>query len=387
MLKVAIFAATYWVLSAAAPAHAQIKIGFIGTLSGQAGVLGQDQYDGFMLGIEHSGGRLGGQTVTVLKEDDQLKPDVGVQLAQKLIEKERVPIITGITFTNVMLAVHKPITDAGVFLIGTNAGPSQIAGARCSPFFFSTAYQNDQPHGGSGQYATDKGYKHMVLMAPNYQGGKDVINGFKRYHKGEVLDEVYTQLNQQDYSAEIAQLQTHNPDAIFIFYPGGMGINFIKQVQQAGVLGKYPLLSSGAIDGRNLPALGETALGVMLGSHWGPDLDNPINKKFVTDFEKKYGRIPSQYAQQSYDGALLLNSAIAKVGGNVSDKDKFRSALKAADFKSSRGDFAFNSNHFPIQDFYIFEAAKDERGRVNLITRTKIFSAHKDAYYMECRMK
>jgi branched-chain amino acid transport system substrate-binding protein len=386
MRKVAVFVA-YSMLAAATPAHAQTKIGFIGTLSGQAGVLGQDQYDGFMLGIEYSGGRLGGQLVTVLKEDDQLKPDVAVQLAQKLIEKERVPIITGITFTNVMLAVHKPITDAGVFLIGTNAGPSQIAGARCSPFFFSTAYQNDQPHGGSGQYATDKGYKHMVLMAPNYQGGKDVINGFKRYYKGEVLDEVYTQLNQQDYSAELAQLQNRNPDAIFVFYPGGMGINFIKQFQQAGLLGKYPLLSSGAIDGTNLPALGETALGVMLGTHWGPDLDNPINKKFVADFEKKYGRIPSQYAQQSYDGALLLDSAIAKVGGNILDKEKFRAALRAADFKSTRGYFAFNSNQFPIQDFYIFEAGKDEKGRVNLITRTKIFSAHKDSYYVECPMK
>ena len=386
MRKVAVIV-VYALLAAATPAHAQIKIGFIGTLSGQAGVLGQDQYDGFMLGIEHSGGRLGGQAVTVLKEDDQLKPDVAVQLAEKLIEKEHVPIITGITFTNVMLAVHKPITDAGVFLIGTNAGPSQIAGARCSPFFFSTAYQNDQPHGGSGQYATDKGYRRMVLMAPNYQGGKDVLNGFKRYYKGEILDELYTQLNQQDYSAEIAQLQTRNPDALFVFYPGGMGINFIKQFQQAGLLGKYPLLSSGAVDGTNLPALGETALGVMLGTHWGPDLGNPSNKKFVGDFEKKYRRIPSQYAQQSYDGALLLDSAIAMVGGNLSDKEKFRSALKMADFKSTRGYFAFNSNQFPIQDFYIFEVGKDDKGSVNLITRTKIFSAHKDAYYTECPLK
>jgi branched-chain amino acid transport system substrate-binding protein len=372
---------------AAAPAVAQIKIGFIGTLSGPAGVLGQDQYDGFMLGIEHSGGRLGGQAVTVLKEDDQLKPDVGAQLAQKLIEKERVPIITGLTFTNVMLAVHKPITDAGVVLIGTNAGPAQIAGARCSPFYFSTSYQNDQPHGGSGQYATDKGYKRMVIMAPNYQGGKDVLNGFKRYYKGQLIDEVYTQLNQQDYSAEIAQLQTRNPDAIFIFYPGGMGINFIKQFQQAGMLGKYPLIASGAIDGTNLPALGETALGVMIGTHWGPDLNNPVNKKFVADFEKRYGRIPSQYAQQSYDGALLLDSAIRKVGGKIQDKEKFGAALKAADFKSSRGNFAFNNNHFPVQDFYIFEVAKDEKGRVNLATRTKIFTAHKDAYAPECPLK
>jgi branched-chain amino acid transport system substrate-binding protein len=291
--------ATLALSAVALPAAAQIKIGFIATLSGPAGVLGQDQYDGFMLGIEHSGGRLGGQAVTVLKEDDQLKPDVGTQIAQKLIEKERVPIITGITFSNVMMAVHKPITDAGVFLIGTNAGPAPIAGARCSPFYFSTSWQNDQQHEGSGKYAQDKGYKNMILLAPNYQAGKDVLNGFKRYYKGNVVDEVYTQLNQQDYSAEIAKLQSQRPEAIFIFYPGGMGINFIKQFQQAGLLSKIPVISGSTVDGANLPALGETAIGVMHGSQWGPDMENPVSKKFVADFEKKYGRIPSQYAEQA----------------------------------------------------------------------------------------
>jgi branched-chain amino acid transport system substrate-binding protein len=374
-------------IAAALPAAAQIKIGFIATLSGSQGGVGQDQYDGFMLGIEHSGGTLGGQAVTVIKEDDQLKPDVGLQLAQKLIEKERVPIITGIGYSNVMMAVHKPITDAGVFLIGTNAGPSPIAGARCSAFFFSTSYQNDQPHGASGKYATDQGYKRMIIMAPNYQAGKDVVNGFKRYYKGEVLDEVYTQLNQQDYSAEIAQLQLHKPDAVFVFAPGALGINFIKQFQQAGLLGKYPLLVAGAIDGINLPAMGETALGVMVGTHWGPDMDNPVSKKFVMDFNKKHGRVPSQYAQQGYDAALLLDSAIHKVGGDLSDKEKFRAALKGADFKSSRGYFAFNNNQFPIQDFYEFEVVKDNKGRVDLVTRTKIFTAHKDAYAQECPLK
>ena len=373
-------------LAAAMPAAAQIKIGFIATMSGPAGVLGQDQYDGFMLGIEHSGGRLGGQAVTVLKEDDQLKPDVGTQLAQKLIERERVPIITGITFSHVMMAVHKPITDAGVFLIGSNAGPAPIAGARCSPFYFSTSWQNDQQHEGMGKFAQEKGYQKMILMAPNYQAGKDVLNGFKRYYKGP-SEEVYTQLNQQDYSAEIAQLQAKRPDAVFIFYPGGMGINFIKQFQQAGLLGKIPLLSGSTVDGANLPALGETAIGVLHGSQWGPDMNNPVSRKFVADFEKKHGRIPSQYAQQAYDAALLLDSAIRKVGGKVQDKDKFRAALRAADFKSSRGFFQFNTNQHPIQDFYWYEVGKDDKGRVNLVTKGKTFSEHKDSYSSECKMK
>jgi branched-chain amino acid transport system substrate-binding protein len=371
----------------ALPATAEIKIGFISTLSGPQGGIGQDQYDGFMLGLESFGGKLGGQAVTVIEEDDQLKPDVGLQLAQKLIEKERVPIITGIGYSNVMMAVHKPITDAGVFLIGTNAGPSPIAGAKCSPYFFSTAYQNDTPHEASGKYATDKGYKRMIILAPNYQAGKDVVAGFKRYYKGQVLDEIYTQLNQQDYSAEIAQIQTSKPDAIFIFAPGALGINFIKQFQQAGLLGTYPLIVAGAIDGINLPALGETALGVKVNTQWGPDFDNPANKKFVADFEKKFGRVPSQYAQQGYDAALLLDSAIRKVGGDLTDKERFRTALKEADFKSTRGSFTFNNNQFPIQDFYAFEVAKDDKGDVVIVTRGKIFESHKDSYAADCPLR
>ena len=211
-----------------------VKIGFLGTLSGPAGALGQDQYDAFMLGVEHLGGKFGGATVQVVKEDDQLKPDLGVQLAQKLIEKDKVNLITGVTFSNVMMAVHKPITSAGLILVGSNAGPTPITGKGCSPLYFSTSWNNDSLHESMGQYAQDTGYKKVYLMAPNYQAGKDAISGFKRYYKGQVLDEVYTQVNQPDYSAEIAQLQAAKPDAIYVFYPGGMGVNFVKQYQQAG---------------------------------------------------------------------------------------------------------------------------------------------------------
>jgi len=378
-------------LSAAAvllPAHAQapIKIGFMAELSGPQGALGQDQYDAFMMVVERNGGKLGGTPVTVIREDSQLKPDVATQLVQKLIEKDQVSIITGITFSNVMMAVHKPITEKGVFLIGSNAGPAPIAGAMCSPFQFITSWQNDNQAEVVGKYATDKGYKKVIGMAPNYQAGKDFVAGFKRMYKGEVIDEIYTPLNQPDFSAELAQVAAKKPDAIYVFYPGGLGVNFIRQYQQAGLLGKIPLLSSSTTDGSTLPAQKETALGVISGTFWGPDFNNPANKQFVEEFEKKFGRIPSQYAAQSYDAALLLDSAIGKVKGNVADKGAFRAALKAADFKSVRGDFKFGANHFPVQDQHIFEVAKDAKGRVSLKTIATPLKGHVDAYAAQCKM-
>ena len=385
--SVRITAALALALSAAgAMAQAPIKIGFVAELSGPQGALGQDQYDAFMMVVERNGGKLGGVPVQILREDSQLKPDVATQIVQKLIEKENVPIITGITFSNIMMAVHGPITEKGVFLIGSNAGPAPIAGAKCSPYQFIVSWQNDNQAEVVGEYANQKGYKKVIAMAPNYQAGKDFIAGFKRNYKGEVIDEIYTPLNQPDFAAELAQVASKKPDAVYVFYPGGLGVNFVRQYQQAGLLGKIPLLSSSTTDGSTLPAQKETALGVISGTFWGPDFDNAANKQFVEEFEKKFNRIPSQYAAQSYDAALLLDSAIGKVKGNVADKKAFEAALMAADFKSVRGNFKFGANHFPVQDMYVFEVAKDAKGRVSLKTLGAPLKNHTDAYAAQCKM-
>ncbi len=365
-----------------------IKIGFVGELSGPQAPLGQDQYDALMLLIEQNGGKLGGVTVQVIKEDSQLKPDVANQVVDKLLEKDKVQIITGVTFSNIMMAVHKKITDKGVFLIGSNAGPSPIAGAQCSPYFFSTSWQNDMQAEVVGKFASDKGYKNVMAMAPNYQAGKDFVAGFKRTYKGgTVIDEIFTPLNQQDFSAELAQVAAKKPDALYIFYPGGLGVNFVKQFQQAGLNKSITVMSASSIDGTTIPALREAALGMLTGSFWGPDFPNEANQKFVAAFEKKYNRIPSQYAAQSYDAAQLLDSAIRKVKGNLADKKAFHAALKAADIKSIRGNFKFNSNQFPMQDMFVFDVAKDSKGRVSLRTVAKPLVNHTDAYASQCQMK
>lgn len=387
MRKVGTVVAALALALAAAPAAAQIKIGFIATFSGPGAALGNDLYDGFMLGVDHAGGKLGGQAVEVFKEDDQLKPEVGVQVAKKLLEKDRVQIVTGVIFSNVMMAIHKPITDAGVFFIGSNAGPTPLTGKGCSPYYFSTSWNNDSLHEPMGKIATDLGYKRVYVLAPNYQAGKDAVNGFKRYFKGQVIDEVYTQVNQPDYAAEIAQAAAAKPDAIYVFYPGGMGINFVRQYQQAGLLGKVPLLSTATIDGTTLPALKDAAVGAITASPYSPDLDNPQNKRFVADFQKKYGRVPSWYAAQSYDAAQLLDSALSKVKGNLDDKEAFRAALKAADFKSVTGPFRFNTNQFPIRNFYRVDVVKNASGQATFATKGLAFKDHADNYSKDCPLK
>lgn len=376
------------VLGGAGMAHSAVKVGFTGVMSGGQALLGQDQYDGFMLAVELQGGKLGGQAITVLKEDDQLKPEVGSQVIKKLIEKERVDVLVGLGFSNVLMASLKTIVDSGTVAIATNAGPSPIAGASCAANLFFVAWSNDGAPEAAGKLAQDKGLKKVYLMAPNYQAGKDQLASFKRYFKGEVVDEVYTQVGQTDYAAEIAQLQASKPDGVFVFYPGGMGVNFIKQMSQAGLMGKLSVYSAFTVDGTTLPTLKEAATGTMATAMWDAVLDNSENKKFVAAFEAKYKRTPSLYAAAGYDAAQLLDVAIRKQNGVTTDKKEFSAAVKAAakDFKSVRGAFAFNHNNMPIQNYYAFQVVKDGSKVVTKQIGTPLAS-HPDAFHDKCPLK
>jgi branched-chain amino acid transport system substrate-binding protein len=370
-----------------AAAQGKIKIGFIATMSGPAGAIGKDMEDGFRLGIEHAGGKLGGLEPEVVMGDDQLKPEVGVQLVDKMLNRDKVDLMAGVIFSNVMMAIYKPIVDSKTFLVSTNAGPSPIAGAQCSPYYFSTSWQNDQAHEAMGKYLQDKGYKKVYLMAPNYQAGKDALEGVKRYFKGAIAGEVYTTVNQPDYSAEIAQAAASGADALYVFYPGGMGINFTKQYAQAGLKTRLPVHSAFMLDATTFPAIGDAAVGLLGTAFWTDGLDNPVNKKFVEDFVKKHNRVPSTYAAQSYDGALLINAALTETKGNVKDHAALGAAFKKANFKSVRGDFKFNTNNFPVQNFYLFEVAKRADGKIGTSFKSTVFTNHGDAYAKDCPMK
>ncbi|MDP3082713.1 MAG: ABC transporter substrate-binding protein [Rubrivivax sp.] len=359
-------------------------IGFVAPLSGPQALVGQDQLDGFMLAVEQLGGQLGGQPAKVLKEDDQLKPEVGQQAVRKLIDKDKVDAIVGLSFSNVLMASLPRLAESGVVALATNAGPSPLAGAQCKANVFSVAWQNDGAAESMGKFAQDRGIKRVYLMAPNYQAGKDMLAGFKRFYKGQVVDEVYTQVNQPDYSAELAQLQAAKPDAVFVFYPGGMGINFVKQMSQAGMSGKLPLYSVFTVDGTTLPSLRETAVGTISGAMYDAALDTPDNRKFVAAFEAKYKRTPSLYAATGFDAANLLDVALRKAGG---DAKKLPAAVKAAgsEFKSVRGPFRFGKNNMPVQDYYAFETTRDGGKLVTRLIGTPL-AAHADPYAAQCTL-
>ena len=373
----------------AASAADKVKIGFVSTLSGPSAALGVDIRDAFMLAVKLNGGKLGGLPAEVIIGDDQFKPDVGKQLFEKNIKRDRVDFMTGVVFSNIMLASAPEAFESKTFYISPNAAPSPLAGKDCNPYFFAVSWPNDAYHEAAGQHATTKGFKRVYLIAPNYQAGKDSLSGFKRYFKGTVAGEVYTKLGQLDYSAELAEVRAAKPDAVYTFLPGGMGINFIKQFVGTGLSKDMTLLQPGfGADQDIIRPVGEAMLGIFDTAHWALDLPNAANRKFVAEFEKEYKRLPTVYASQGYDAAQLIDAAVRDVKGKLEDKEAVRRALKAAKFQSVRGDFKFNTNQYPIQNYYLRVVGKDAQGRlVNKSLGEPIFRNHGDAYVQDCKMK
>jgi branched-chain amino acid transport system substrate-binding protein len=365
-----------------------VKIGFVSTFSGPTAVIGNDMRNSFELALDHMGRKMGGLPVEVIYEDDAQKPEVGRQKSEKLVQSDKVDFVVGYIWSNVLLASLKPVLDSGTFLISANAGPHQIAGELCSPNFFSTSWQNDQTPQAVGEYMNQKGVKSVYLLGPNYAAGKDMLAGVQATFKGKVIGQDLTKWpDQLDFSAELSKVRAAKPDAVFVFYPGAAGVQFLNQYAQAGLKGTIPLYTAFTIDELSLPRQKELALGVPGAQHWVNDLPNETNKKYVSDYIAKYKSRPSFYGAQSYDAAGLINSAAVAAKGDLTKKDAMRAEMRKANYNSVRGPYKYGNNHFPIQNFYLQDVVKDKDGMLTLKTVATIVKDSQDELAKKCPMK
>lgn len=375
---------------ACSPASSQevFKVGLLTTLSGPGAAIGQEIRDGFELGLNHSGGKLGGVDVALEVLDDQQKPMEGRQAVDRLVKRDKVDVITGIAFSNVLLPVMPTILNSDTVYISANTGPADYAGERCHPNFFSVSWQNEDIPAAMGKYVTDQAHKKVYLIAPNYPGGRESIEGFKRLFKGEIADEVYVKVGQMDYAAELAQMRASGADAVFFFLPGGMGVSFIKQLINSGLSTQLAVYTPGfSADQDTIGAIGESMKGMANAAQWSPDLDNPVNKRFVAEFERTYGRLPSMYASQGYDAALLLDGALKSDPKAATDREALRKALRSAPFESVRGAFAFNNNQYPVQTYYMREVALNDKGQMSNKIVSTVFEQFQDHFAPQCKME
>ena len=390
-MRRALLVASAALMLAAGPAMAQqksVKIGFVSTFSGPTAVIGNDMRNSFELALDHLGRQMGGLPVEVIYEDDQQKPEVGKQKTEKLIESDKVDFIAGYIWSNVLLASLKPIVDSKTMFVIANAGASQVAGQLCSPYVFSTSWENDQTPAAIGLYMNQKGVKTAFLIGPNYAAGKDMLNGMRSTFQGKIVGEELTKWpDQLDFSAELSKVRAANPDAVYVFYPGAAGVQFLNQFSQAGLKGKIALYTAFTIDSLSLPRMGDLALGVPGAQEWVNDLPNAANKKFVADFKAKHKAYPSFYGAQAYDAANLINSAVVAVKGDVSKKDDMRAEMRKVNYASVRGPYKYGNNQYPIQNFYLQEAVKDADGVLTLKTMATIVKDDQDKSAAKCPMK
>ena len=383
-----ILAAGLGVALLATPASAEeLRLGLLTTLSGGAAIIGEQQKNAFDLAIEQLGGKVGGVETEVFYGDDKQNADAGRQEAEKMVKRDKVHFVLGPIWSNVLMAIQRPVLRSGTFLISTNAGASPMAGELCNKDYFTTSWNNDQTPEAMGKLLQDRGVKNVFMMAPNYQAGKDMLVGFQRYYKGNIAGQILTKLGQKDFQAEISQVRAANPGALFIFEPGGMGIAFMKQWAASGVGKQIPLYTVFTVDWLTLPAIGDAAIGTFHTNFWAPDSDIPQNRKFFDGYVQKFGKKPSHYASQTYDAVYLVDSAVRAVHGDLSNRDGMRDAMRKADFPSVRGKFTYNVNHHPIQNFYVREVVRGDDGKPTIKTVGTVFDHVKDSHWQDCKMQ
>lgn len=364
-----------------------VKIGVILPQTGVGGILAKQMQAAIELAMTHLDGKIGGQPTEITWGDSQAKVDVAKQLADEMVKSKKVNFVVGPLFSSEMMAVYGPVARTDTFVISPIAGPAPIAGQNCAANFFNVSSQNDQQAEAMGAYLQKLGVKRAYLMTTNNQAGKDMITGFKRFYKNEIAGEVYTRFGQVDFAAELSELRNAQPDATFIFYPGDMGVQFVKQYAQAGIMKASPLYTVWTVDQASLPAIGSEAVGVKSANVWSIDLPNTTNVRFVKDFSSKNGFLPNDYAAHAYDSIMLIDSAVKSVKGDMSKIDDLRTALTQARFESNRGKFAYNSNHFPIQNYYVREVVKGENDLLVTKTIETVMTDQKDVYFQDCKLK
>jgi branched-chain amino acid transport system substrate-binding protein len=384
-LAVVLASAASTFLAHAAP-RTEVRLGMVTTLTTSAGAGGEATKQGIDLALEKLGGKVGGIAARIYYEDDGLQPELGKQKTEKLILENKVDFLIGYNYSNIVLSSLKPAADNKTFLLSIT-GPSQLAGAQCSPFFFSVRDQNGQSPEALGKVLNKRNIKTLYTLAPNYAAGKDMVEGVTSTFKGKVVGQELTKWpTQLDFAAEIAKIRAAKPEAVFVFYPPQHAVQFTAQFARAGLKGSIPIYSVYTYDALTVPVIGDDSVGALSALNWAVNLDNPVNKEFVSAYQKKYGKEPSNFSAYGYDAILLIDAAVRAAKGELDDKDLVRSALKAGT-DTTRGKLRFGNNNFPIQDYYLTEVKRGSGSVPTVQSIEKIEVSAQDSFAKSCPLK
>jgi branched-chain amino acid transport system substrate-binding protein len=335
---------------------------------------------------------VGEVAIEVLIADDAFSPDVGLAATKKLIEKDKVDILAGHIWSNILIPSSEFALAANKIVISANAGPSKRAGRECHPNFFNVSFQNDQLPAAIAKFFSERGGTKADVIVADYAAGLDMANGFKRGFRGEIVGLSPTRWNptpDTHFEPIFAKARAAGANVVFAFYPGRPGFEFLRQYKASGLVGNIALATSFTVDAISLRSLEENNVGgvwgILTAVHWAPNLEFDQNKRFVATFQERFGRSPTFYAAQSYDLVFLLKAALERTGGGFRDTAAFRRALRSVRWPATRGPVEFGRNQFLKQNLYLATVVVDEKGwtlrALDIIERDAI-----DAFASECSM-
>ena len=345
-----------WVLRAQAQSS-PVKIGVVLPYTGVYAVLGESITQAMELVFARENWTVAGRKIEMIKEDDEMKPPVGIRKTEKLIDSDKVDILTGPVHSGILMGMRDKVHNSKTILIVSNAGADAISRERCSKWIFRTSFSNWQPCQPMGGWVAKNVSKEVFQIAPNYQAGKDMMAAFRETFLpagGKLVAEDYPKLGETDYAPYITKIKQSGAKAVFAFFSGTDAVNFVKQFDQFGLKQTVKLTGAGFLTEPDvLPAQGKSALGIITGHFYTPVLDNPVNKQFVKDFKARYNnKTPDGFAVQGYDTAEVILRALKAVNGNTQDKDKLVDAIAKVEFDSPRGRFRLDpKTHNVIQPF------------------------------------
>jgi branched-chain amino acid transport system substrate-binding protein len=361
-----------WVRRAQAQG-APLKVGLVLPYTGVYAVLGESITQGMEMVFARESWTVAGRKIEMIKEDDEMKPPVGIRKTEKLIDSDRVDILTGPVHSGILMGMRDKVHGSKTILIVSNAGADAISRDRCSKWIFRTSFSNWQPNQPMGGWVAKNVAKDVFITAPNYQAGKDQLDAFKETFVpagGKIVGEDYPKLGETDYAPYLTKIRQSGAKAVYAFFSGTDAVNFVKQFDQFGLKATVKLTGAGFLTEPDvLPAQGKSALGAITGHFYTPLLDNPTNQRFVKDFREKFaGKMPDGFACQGYDTAEVIVRALKAVNGNTQDKDKLVEAIAKVEFDSPRGRFRFDpKTHNVIQPFiYVREVKETPLGLNNV---------------------
>ncbi|WP_142849734.1 ABC transporter substrate-binding protein [Telmatospirillum sp. J64-1] len=370
------------------PEDHMVIIGFVSGLGGTSGIYSQDIYDGLRLGLRQLQDRLGGMDAELIAADDRSDPEVAAQAVRRLIERDAADIIVAGGDPATLPAILEVAAAYERFVLVANHVSEEVAGEGCNPFLFGMLGRIGAADEIMGRFLQGQGYRNVYLLAPDNVRGETHLAAFRRGYTGDLADTVVTRRGQMEFGQELRALRQANPEAVYTVHGGGQAVELVRQYYRAGLRDILPLFGTWTtFDRTTLPAMGDAALDIYDLGPWARNLEYPSNQKFITDFESQYSRLPSSMAAVGYDTAMLIETAVRSINGQMRNVEAFRTALRRADFASVRGNFRFDSNHQPVQDWYLRQVVRNEQGKIVNEMRSVVAAGWRDPQAERCALR